>query len=201
MPLSRLIPALLALAILAACAPKTAPVAQMPPAAAPQWKPGDHWVFTAKTRSPFAMAERMEVVQVGDEIVLTGNNDAARKVRLDQSLCVKESQGSLLKYSVSSGQDAYVFFPLAVGESRTFRHGAELAKGSQNYTNTVTVETAEEITVPAGKFKTFRIRVNKKNETGWNGTYMMWYAPEVGYFVRVVDTQNNIAELVKYGKK
>jgi hypothetical protein len=30
---------------------------------------------------------------------------------------------------------------------------------------------------------------------------MMWYAPEVGYFVRVVDTQNNIAELVKYGRK
>ncbi|WP_243363186.1 DUF3108 domain-containing protein [Fundidesulfovibrio terrae] len=197
----RLIPALLALALLAACAPRTAPVAQMPMAQAPQWKPGDYWVFNTKTRSPFTMAERMEVAQVGDEIVLTGNGDPTRKVRLDKDFCVKESQGTLLRYSVASGQDAYIFFPLAVGESRTFQQSTALAKGTQNYVNTVMVEAAEEITVSAGTFKTFRIRVSKRNETGWSGTYMMWYAPDVGYFVRVVDTQNNIAELVKYGKK
>jgi len=197
----KLLPLLLALALLGACAPKTAPVSQMPTAQAPQWKPGDYWIFNTKTRSPFTMSERMEVAQVEGEIVLFGNGDTSRKMRLDKDFCVKESMGSLLKYTVPSGQDAYIFFPLAVGETRSFQQSTALSKGTQNYVNTVIVEAAEEITVAAGTFKTFRIRVNKKNDTGWSGTYMLWYAPEVGYFVRVVDTQNNIAELVKYVKK
>jgi len=43
--------------------------------------------------------------------------------------------------------------------------------------------------------------VNKKNDTGWSGVYQMWYAPEVGYFVRIVDTHNNSVVLEKFGSR
>ena len=189
------------LLLLSACGPKTAPLSGMPAAQAPQWKPGDYWEFTSKSRSPFALAERMQVQSVGEELVLIGNEDPSRKLRLDKDLCVKESSGTLLKYSVASGKDAYIFFPLTVGATQSFQQSTALPKGTQGYVNTVIVEAAEQLTVPAGTFKTFRIRVNKKNDTGWSGFYILWYAPEVGYFVRIVDTYNNIAELVKYGRK
>jgi len=192
--------AILALALLGACA-KTTPLASLPTAQAPQWKPGDFWEFSGKSRSAFALASRMEVKSVGDEIVLVGDGDSAKLLRLDKDFSVRESNGTLLQYSVASGKDAYVFFPLAVGETRTFTQSTGTKKGSQTYTNTVSVEAAEEITVPAGTFKAFRIRVNKKNDTGWSGVYQMWYAPEVGYFVRIVDTHNNSVVLEKFGSR
>lgn len=192
--------AILALALLGACA-KTTPLASLPTAQAPQWKPGDFWEFSGKSRSAFALASRMEVKSVGEEIVLVGDGDPAKLLRLDKDFSVRESNGTLLQYSVASGKDAYVFFPLAVGEARTFTQSTGTKKGSQTYTNTVSVEAAEEITVPAGTFKAFRIRVNKKNDTGWSGVYQMWYAPEVGYFVRIVDTHNNSVVLEKFGSR
>lgn len=191
---------ILALTLLGACA-KTTPLASLPTAQAPQWKPGDFWEFSGKSRSAFALASRMEVKSVGEEIVLVGDGDPAKTARLDKDLSVRESTGTLLQYSVGSGKDAYVFFPLAVGETRTFTQSTGTKKGSQTYTNTVSVEAAEEITVPAGTFKAFRIRVNKKNDTGWSGVYQMWYAPEVGYFVRIVDTHNNVVVLEKFGSR
>lgn len=193
---------LCALLALDGCAPKAAPVAHMEAVPdAPRWKPGDYWVFSAKTRSAFALAQRMEVKSVDGEIVLEGNGDPAQKAVLDSDLSVRESSGTLLKYRVESGKDAYIFFPLAVGQSRTFTQSTGTAKGGQKYTNTVMVEDAEEITVPAGTFKAFRIRVEKRNETGWSGVYRLWYAPEVRYFVRIVDTHENSAVLEKYGRK
>ncbi|MFP5222225.1 MAG: hypothetical protein ACLGSA_08050 [Acidobacteriota bacterium] len=192
--------AVLAMALLGACA-KTAPLTSLPTAQAPQWKPGDFWEFSSKSRSAFALASRMEVKSVGEEIVLLGDGDPAKILRLDKDFSVRESNGSLLQYSVASGKDAYVFFPLSVGETRTFTQSTGTRKGAQTYTNTVTVEAAEEITVPAGTFKAFRIRVNKKNDTGWSGFYQMWYAPEVGYFVRIVDTHNNVVVLEKFGSR
>lgn len=197
----RIFLAMLAAVLLSGCAAKTAPLASLPPAQAPQWKPGDYWVFSGKTRSPFALAERMEVASVGEEIVLVGDGDPAKSARLDKDFSVKQSNGALLAYSVESGKDAYFFFPMAVGETRTFTQGTSTKRGTQNYVNTVTVEGADEVSVPAGTFKAFRIRVNKKNDTGWSGSYRMWYAPEVGYFVRIVDTHDNSAVLERFGRR
>ncbi len=188
-------------ALLGACGPKRTELSGLASAQAPNWRAGDYWEFTSRTRSPFAMAQRMEVVSVGQEIVLRGDGDAGKVVRLNPDLSVRESKGGVLSYSVASGVDAYLVFPLEVGAAKTFTQSANVPKGTQNYTNVVTVEAAEEITVPAGTFKTFRIRVDKRNDTGWSGSYTMWYAPEVGYFVRVVDTHRNDAKLVKFGKR
>lgn len=200
--LSLLALTILAAALLAGCAHKTVPAAgHLPPAQAPEWRPGDYWVFSGKTRSPFALAGRMEVVSVGDEIVLSGDGDPGKSVRLNRDFSVRQSSGGMLSYSVDSGKDAYVFFPLAVGETRSFKQSATAKRGAQNYVSEVTVEGVDEVTVPAGTFKAFRIRVNKRNDTGWSGVYRMWYAPEARYFVRVVDTHNNQAVLESFGRR
>ncbi len=198
---SYLFAALLALFMLGGCASKSTTIAPLPPAQAPQWKPGDFWEFSGKTRSPFVLAERMEVKTAGDEIVLVGDGNPAKFARLNRDFSVRESAGGMLAYSVESGKDAYIFFPLTVGETRTYTQSTGTKRGTQSYTNVVTVEASEQITVPAGTFKAFRIRVNKKNDTGWSGVYRMWYSPEVGYFVRIVDTHDNVAVLEKFGRK
>jgi len=130
-----------------------------------------------------------------------GDGDKARSATLNKDLSVRSAHGPMLSYTVDSGTDAYVFFPLAVGQSRTFAQKASTAKGSAGYTNTVTVEAAEEVTVPAGTFKAFRIRVNKKSDSGWSGAYTLWYAPDVAYFVRIVDVRGNSAVLEQYGRR
>jgi len=193
---------LLAVALLLpGCAASRRTVEALPPAAQPQWKPGDWWSFSARTRSPFAMAQRMEVRSVGEEIVLIGDGEAAKSATLNKDLSVRSVSGPMLSYSVNSGTDAYVFFPMAVGQTRIFTQNTTTAKGSATYTNTVTVEAAEEITVPAGVFKAFRIKVTKKSDTGWSGVYTLWYAPEAAFFVRVVDVRGNNAVLEQYGRK
>ncbi|WP_243309939.1 hypothetical protein [Fundidesulfovibrio agrisoli] len=182
------------------CAPKGAPIAAMPEAPAPQWKPGDYWEFTGHNRSAYAISDRMEVASAGDEIVLRGRGDTGRQTTLAKDLSVTSTKGGMISYGVVSGKDAYLIFPMKVGASQTFRHSATTPKGTQNYTMTVTVEAAEEVAVPAGTFKTFRLRVAKKNDTGWTGDYVMWYSPEVRYFVRIYDTQGNQVSLVRYGR-
>jgi len=191
---------LLAIALNWGCAPKGTPLASLPEAPAPQWKPGDYWEFTGHNRSAFAISDRMEVVSVGEEIVLRGRGDTGRQTTLAGDFSVTGTKGGIVAYHVVSGKDAYLLFPMKVGASQTVRHTANTPKGAQNYTMTVSVEAAEEVTVPAGTFKTFRLRVAKKNDTGWNGDYLMWYAPEVGYFVRIFDTQGNQVSLVRYGR-
>ena len=189
-------------AALAGCASKTAPLAGgLPPAQQPRWVAGDTWEFTTKNRSPFTLSDTMSVAHVGEEILLIGRNDPNKSARLNADLSVRESRGGLLNYTVNSGKDAYIFFPLVIGEERTFKQSTNTPKGTQNYTNVVTVEGAERITVPAGTFDTFVIRVKKSNDTGWSGSYRLWYAPQVKYFVRIVDTHNGDAALVKYTVK
>lgn len=195
--------ALVALAaVLAGCAKKSAPIAGgLPPAQQPRWAVGDTWEFTSKNRSPFALADAMAVAHVGEDILLIGNNNPNKTARLNADFSVKESVGGLLKYTVNSGKDAYIFFPLTIGEERIFKQTTTTPKGTQNYTNVVTVEGAEQITVPAGTFNAFQIRVKKSNDTGWSGTYRLWYAPDVKYFVRIIDANNGDVSLVKYKTK
>ncbi len=191
---------LVALAVaLGGCSAKTAPIAGgLPPAQQPHWTAGDTWEFSSRNRSPFALADIMTVVHAGEEILLIGNSDPNKTARLHADFSIKESRGGILKYSVNSGKDAYIFFPLVFGEERAFKQTATTSKGTQNYTNVVTVEGAEQITVPAGTFKAFVIRVKKSSDSGWSGTYRLWYAPDVKYFVRIIDANNGDVVLVKY---
>ena len=80
-------------------------------------------------------------------------------------------------------------FPLALGKKWEYqRRGAPAERGAITiYQNQFNVLANEEITVPAGTFKTFKIKHDQQNfRSGtqrWGSRYF-WYAPELGYYVK-----------------
>jgi hypothetical protein len=80
-------------------------------------------------------------------------------------------------------------FPLTVGKTwKTEVQGPSAERGRiTTYNNQFTVLAYEELTVPAGKFKTFKIKHEQENfrsgSRRWGARYF-WYAPEVGYYIK-----------------
>ena len=73
-------------------------------------------------------------------------------------------------------------WPLMVGKTWTSSHRMTLIAKNQvfPFETTYRVEAYEDVTVPAGTFKAFKIR--SSSNTGSEDTY--WYAPEPGVFVK-----------------
>lgn len=77
-------------------------------------------------------------------------------------------------------------FPLEVGKTWEREYHGLSAKGKRPtyYSNYYTVVSHEEIKVPAGTFKAFKIKQHQIiSQTSWGIRYF-WYAPEVGYYVK-----------------
>ena len=80
-------------------------------------------------------------------------------------------------------------FPLTVGKTwKTQVEGPSAERGRiTTYNNQFSVLTYEELTVPAGTFKTFKIKHEQENfrsgSRRWGARYF-WYAPDVGYYVK-----------------
>jgi hypothetical protein len=88
------------------------------------------------------------------------------------------------------------FWPLEAGKElravettrRTATFGGETETETETETVTRKIEAVEEITVPAGTFRCFR--VGKYDESGSKfATY--WYSDKVKYWVKYVDTEND----------
>jgi hypothetical protein len=75
-------------------------------------------------------------------------------------------------------------WPLEVGKtwSRSFKMTIHSTNQSFDIASNGTVEAYEDVTVPAGTFKTFRVHVT--NNFGGDETF--WYSPEHGIFVKQV---------------
>jgi hypothetical protein len=78
-------------------------------------------------------------------------------------------------------------YPLEVGKTTVTSHKVTVYPSKQVFPMQITqkVEAAEEITVPAGTFKTFRIRWIESN--GNDNTY--WQSPELGFSVKTILTR------------
>lgn len=77
-------------------------------------------------------------------------------------------------------------FPLEVGKTWEREYHGLSAKGKRPtyYSNYYTVVSHEEIKVPAGTFKAFKIKQHQVvSQTSWGIRYF-WYALEVGYYVK-----------------
>lgn len=71
-------------------------------------------------------------------------------------------------------------FPLSVGKTWETR----FTSTGGSYINYFTVLSYEEVTVPAGTFKAFKIQEHQMAARGSYGVRYFWYAPEVGYYVK-----------------
>jgi hypothetical protein len=80
-------------------------------------------------------------------------------------------------------------FPLTVGKKWEYQRSGPSAERGRitSYNNQFTVLAYEELTVPAGTFKTFKIKHEQENfrsgSRRWGARYF-WYAPEVGYYIK-----------------
>lgn len=79
-------------------------------------------------------------------------------------------------------------FPLSVSKKweRHYSGQEAVSGGVRQYQNYFTVVSHEDVTVPGGSFKAFKIRQEQVNLSSKNrrGVRYFWYAPDVGYYVK-----------------
>jgi hypothetical protein len=89
-------------------------------------------------------------------------------------------------------------WPLFVGKRWTSRYEYQDNMGGRKHWDTVIVsvevEDYEEIRVPAGTFEVFRMKLS-----GVGGTYVYYYAPAVGMFVKT-ELYRNPSSFLGYGQ-
>jgi len=187
----------------AAAAAAAAPVADAgPPVAVPSWSVGDEWQY--RWESPQGSGtfvwrvEREDLLEGEPYWVIEG---AGRE------LWYRKSDLALAQETVR-GQVDYrarppipqLAWPLGVGKAweQVYEHERPATRQTNNIVMRSHVEAAETVTVPAGTFTALKI-VNR-TRTGVVAVEL-WYAPEVGHWVRTRETLPTgvrLRELIAY---
>jgi len=77
---------------------------------------------------------------------------------------------------------AMSIWPLEPGKKAKFGHSGR----GWSSRDDVEVNGIENITVPAGNFDTYRITTAMDDWSGWTGKRQCWYAPEIGFCVKII---------------
>lgn len=174
-------------------------VVQSPPSGAviaerPTYKIGDEW--TLKWRNGL---QTIRVAELKEKVIITTKSDkpsSYREIR-DADFNLVEVQGSV--NPITTGFP-FFHFPLFVGKIWG-KIVMTSARGESSYCrHDAKVIGYEEVTVPAGKFKAFKI-VHRQSTDKWSGELIHWYSPIVKAPVKV--TSKNFryppdCELVSY---
>jgi hypothetical protein len=144
----------------------------------PQYTAGDYWVF--KTGKGNARVEFVK--QEGDVYRFTWNGKPYDK---DKHL-------TTISERAKGYPGAMVKFPIKVGNYWAEDYISDVVKGRDvGMRAKYSIEAFEDVTVPAGTFKAFRIEVQrvtgKRQEPLASHTY--WYAPSVKFFVKYGDRE------------
>jgi hypothetical protein len=153
---------------------------------APVWNVGDKWTWKRVDGATLYS----EVVNVKDDLYLL-------KMGKDPDLYGYDKKTMNVKYLIKEGgrQEKAVFawrsvldFPMFVGKKWSNITYGKPARGQYEvtYTNEFNIEGVEDITIPAGTFKCYKIRLKQTNmsvrhESGW---VLYWYSPEVKIWIK-----------------
>lgn len=77
---------------------------------------------------------------------------------------------------------AMSIWPLEPGKKAKFGHSGR----GWSSRDEVEVNGIESVTVPAGSFDAYRITTAMDDWNGWTGKRQCWYAPEIGFCVKIV---------------
>ncbi len=186
----------------AAAAPQAA---SGPVVNAPSLTDGDEFAIrlAPDTASGLQLAGDLDLVlkHDGDTLVFaskqTPKSDAgAMTLVLDAQMCATQFQDNNITTRFQPC-DQSAQFPLQVGKTWTARYGQSTGGGEFiQQTGSGTVMGIEKVTVPAGTFQAYRIDARH----GPDIRTTSWYAPEVGFFVKVQSSspQQLNFELVSY---
>jgi len=156
---------------------------------APAWKTGDQWRFKLADGNTYAN----EVVDTKDDLyVVRVARDPDRygydRETLNIKFVIKED-GRQMK---ATGDLRKLFsFPIFVGKKWTDTNsrpagGLGVSKVETSFAIDFGVESMEDLTTPAGAFKTYKIRhkltmMRGHNPSGW---ILFWYSPEAKWWVK-----------------
>lgn len=172
---------------------------------APTYKPGDEWHLADLTTRVVAIEDGFTVTEfVGESVRCRG----CRYYR-DRHLIV-------VRVLEPGGQEAPAHdvlparrldFPLRVGK-KWVQEGTfpQVTGGQSEYEFSFEVEAYEEVTVPAGTFKAFRIGWRQVNRTIGGqavpvGSAKHWWSPDVRWFIRIENFSGRTGELKSFSLK
>jgi predicted aspartyl protease len=172
------------------------------PVAAPAWNIGDQW--THRVENPDGVRSWTYVVRAtetvdGVECWVVGLDRRDLYHRRDNlGILLEKLDGVVERQYRPSLQ--FFQWPLGVGRSWQDTYVAEIQGASQpSRSVTLTVESEEEIQVPAGTFRALKIvRRISPSDTLWTE---VWYAPQVKFWVRRLDHLSagiRVSELTAY---
>jgi hypothetical protein len=151
---------------------------------------GSSWVQSRSDSGSFgtasgkAVTTRGEQDWQGERVISYESPGFTQLLRADGKLVAFKNGDQLL---ASFDPPVTMAYPLEVGKTTVTSHQVTVYPSRKVFPLQVTqkVEAAEEVTVPAGTFKTFRIRWTESN--GNDNTY--WQCPELGFSVKTVLTR------------
>jgi len=179
---------------------------------APVWSVGDKWTW-----------KRVDGATLYSEVVDVKEDLYVLKMGRDPDLYGYDKKTMNVKFLIKEGGRQEKFesawrnvldFPMFVEKKWTNNTYSKPARGQLpvTYINEFKVEGVEDVTIPAGTFKCYKIRLKQTNmssrhESGW---VLYWYSPEVkiwikreaestGYWLNSLWTPN--AELISYKLK
>jgi hypothetical protein len=181
----------------------------------PIWKTGDKWTFKQSDDSTFSY----EVIDVKNDLFIVkkqGDPELHGYNRKTGSLDFRiKLDGSRMK--ATNDLRKLFNFPIFVGQEWTDTTSglpAQTRLGEQQqakYFIRFNVEGTEDVTIAAGKFKTYKIRHTLKNMTvrrNREGWILFWYSPEAKWWVKQEVEKSSFwprsrldAELVSYELK
>ncbi len=157
--------------------------------AAPNWKPGDRFVFTkgGKLRVGFTVAAR----EGGGFELVEDETGTALELDADFGELGEKERGASELHVVNDPVDSRFVWPLWVGKRWTsnFVVRADQEKPVPLIAH-YRIDALEEIAVPAGKFRC--LRMWRTVQLAMQGNYIdrvaiLWYAPEAGIVVKRLD--------------
>jgi len=152
----------------------------------PEVKVGDNWVFQGSdVRTGEKSPETTHTVsEIGPDKIIVTTGAGTRTYTRDWNL-VEVKTGEAVTAAAKPYWPTFQF-PLEVGKKWEQQYESMTRGGERTYTGqrTMQVMGVETVIVPAGKFETFKIRIEgyyngSSNSGRWNGTLneTLWYSP------------------------
>jgi hypothetical protein len=172
--------------------------AEAPVADKPIYNPGDTWVYVKDDGKKV----KLEFLRTEDDKYIFLKN-GKKEVVMDADLCDtgRKAKGRF--------PGPIIKFPLMKGKTWDYTHkfgkqaGPDVTKGGPvERTSVYEVTEYEQVTVPAGTFRAFKIVVTVEmgviGKGQYRGTHEYWYAPEVKQIVKSSEYKIGTMKLKKY---
>ena len=149
---------------------------------APQWRAGDRWVFgwtSGKEKGSRTLEVREAATVNGVEYyILNVGGGITQYYTKDLHFAAAVQQGKVIARMVPP--TPWLVWPLKFPGTWVHRGVYEEPQGTQKQSDTFTVTGVENVSVPAGTYRAFK--VTRQADGGDSDQY--WYAPEVRWYVR-----------------